>query len=78
MTESLTFSKSEQGWVLPMLPEMAEIAGVAKGSIIILHLQPGKIEAEILPPPTDEMKRGVQESIEKFGDAFAELKRLGD
>jgi len=39
-----------------MLPEMAAAADVAEGSIIVLHLQPGKVEAGILPPPMDEMK----------------------
>jgi hypothetical protein len=73
-----TFSKTDEAWTLPMLPEMAAAAKVAEGSIIVLHLLPGKVEAEILPPPTDEMKRGVQESIGKFGEAFAEMKRLGD
>lgn len=78
MTGSLTFNKTEQGWTLPMLPEMAAAAGVAEGSIIVLHLLHGKVEAEILPPATEEMKRSVQESIDKFGEAFAEMKRLGD
>ena len=78
MNEPLTFNETEHGWALTMIPEMAEAAGVADGSIIVLHLQPGKVEAEILPPPTDEMKQAVQESIDKFGDAFAELKRRGD
>lgn len=73
-----TFNHTEQGWTLAMLPEMAAAANVAEGSIIVLHLLPGKVEAEILPPPTDEMKRSVQESLDKFGDAFAEMKRLGD
>ena len=78
MIGSLAFNKSEQGWALPMLPEMAAAAGVAEGSIVVLHLQPGKVEVEILPPPTEEMKRAVQESIDKFGAAFEEMKRRGD
>jgi hypothetical protein len=78
MNESLAFNKTEQGWALTMLTEMAVAADVAHGSIIVLHLQPGKVEAEILPPPTDEMKQAVQESLDKFGVAFAEMKRCGD
>ena len=72
------FTKTEEAWTLPMLPEMAAAANVAEGSLIVLHMLPGKIEAEILPPITTEMKRSVQESIDKFGEAFAEMKRLGD
>ncbi len=78
MIGSPAFNKSEQGWTLPMLPEMAAAVGVAEGSIIVLHLQPGKVEVEILPPPTEEMKRAGQESIDKFGAAFEEMKRRGD
>ena len=61
-----------------MSPEMARAAGVADGSLIVLYLKDGCVSAEILPPPTEEMRRSVQESIDKFGDAFAEMKRLGD
>lgn len=74
----LTPNKTEQGWVVTMSPEMARAAGVAEGSLIVLYLKDGNVSAEILPPPTEEMRRSVQESIDKFGDAFAEMKRLGD
>jgi hypothetical protein len=75
---TLTPSKTEQGWVVEMSPAMARAAGVADGSLIVLYLKDGSVSAEILPPLTDEMRRSVQESIDKFGDAFAEMKRLGD
>jgi hypothetical protein len=78
MIGSSTFNRIDQGWALPMLPEMAAAAGVAEGSILVLHLQPGNIEVEVLPPPTEEMKQAVQESIDKFGEAFEEMKRRGD
>ncbi len=78
MTGLATFNKTERGWMVMMPPDMAAAAEVAAGSVVILHLFPGKVEAEILPPPTDEMKRSVKESIDKFGEAFAEMKRLGD
>ena len=78
MNESLAFHQTDQGWALPMLPEMAVAAGVANGSLLVVHLQLGKVEAEILPPPSEETKRAVQEGIDKFAEVFAELKRLGD
>jgi hypothetical protein len=78
MSTLLTPNKTEQGWVVTMSPEMARAAGVAEGSLIVLYLKEGSVSAEILPPPTEEMQRSVQESIDKFADAFAEMKRLGD
>lgn len=78
MSESLTPTKTDQGWVVTMAPEMARAAGVAEGSLIVLYLKGDGVSAEILPPATEEVKRSVEESIDKFRDAFAEMKRLGD
>ena len=78
MPEVLTPQKSDHGWIIAMTPEMAREAGVAEGSFLILYLREGQVSAEILPPVTEETKQGVRESIDKFKDAFAELKRLGD
>lgn len=61
-----------------MTPEMAHAANVAEGSYVVLYLSDGNVTAEVLPPATEEMKQSVQRSIDKFGDAFAEMKRLGD
>lgn len=78
MSEMPTIIRTEQGWTVPMLPEMTQIADVPEGSFIVLHLERGGVQAEIIPPATKEMKRSVRESVEKFKDAFAEMKRLGD
>jgi len=51
---------------------------VAEGSLIILYLKDGGASAEILPPATGEMRRGLGGSADKLKGAFAELKRLGD
>ena len=77
MFETLTPDKTDQGWVVTLTPEMVRAAGVAEGSLIVLYLK-GGVAAEILPPATEEMKRSVEESIDKFRDAFTEIKRLGD
>jgi len=61
-----------------MTPEMAREAGVAEGSFLVIYLSQGGVSAEVLPPATDDVKESVRQSIEKFGDAFAEMKRLGD
>jgi hypothetical protein len=78
MSDLITPTKSESGWVVQMTPEMERAARVAEGSLVILYLSDGKVSAELLPPPSDEIKRSVRESVEKFKDAFAEMKRLGD
>ena len=75
---SLIPRRSEQGWVIDMTPEMARAANVAEGSYVVLYLSDGNVTAEVLPPATEEMKESVQRSVDKFGDAFAEMKRLGD
>jgi len=61
-----------------MTPEMARKAHAAEGSYLVIYLSESGISAEILPPSTDEIRDSVKRSIEKFGDAFAEMKRRGD
>lgn len=78
MSELLTPQKTDRGWVLAMTPEMAREAGVDEGSYLVFYLNEGQASVEILPPATEEMKQSVRESIDKFKDAFAEMKRLGD
>ena len=78
MNELLTPIKSERGWVIQMSSEMAHEARVAEGSYLVIYLRENGISTEILPPATDEINASVERSIEKFGDAFAEMKRVGD
>ncbi len=78
MAEVLTPRKSERGWVIPMTPEMTREAHAAEGSYLVIYLSETGISAEILPPATEEIRDSVKRSMEKFGDAFAEMKRSGD
>ena len=78
MSELLTINKTEQGWATTMPPEMAQAVGVEENSLVVLHVKDGVISAEILPPINAATKQHGQESISKFKDAFAEMKRLGD
>ena len=78
MSELLTPTRTEHGWVIVMTPEMSQQAGVAENSLIVLHLSEGEVSAEILPPATPEMKESVRQISEKFRGAFEEMKRLGD
>ncbi|MDX6306698.1 MAG: hypothetical protein QOI77_3667 [Blastocatellia bacterium] len=78
MSDLLTPQKTERGWVIPMTPEMAREAAAAEGSFLVVYLSQEGVSAEVLPPATDEVKESVEQSIEKFGRAFDEMKRLGD
>jgi len=78
MAELQTPIKSERGWVIQMTPEMAREARAAEGSYLVIYLSQSGISAEIFPPATDEINASVKRSIEKFGDAFAEMNRVGD
>jgi hypothetical protein len=73
-----TFQKTELGWAATMPPEMAEQAGVQEDSLLVVYFKDGAISTEILPPITEETRQRVRESIDKFKDAFDEMKRLGD
>ena len=78
MSYLVTPTISENGRVVEMTPEMTSAAGVAEGSLVVLYLSNGAVSAEILPPPSEDITRSVRESVDKFRDAFAEKKRLGD
>ena len=68
----------DEGWVVPMTPEMARAARVAEGSYVVLYVKEGSITAEILPPATEEMKESVRRFAERNADFLDEIKRLGD
>lgn len=71
-------NSEDAGWVVTMTPEMAQVAGVAEGSLVIFYFKDGKVAAEILPPPGDELRAEVRQIADQFADAFAEMKRRGD
>ncbi|HEX8423184.1 MAG TPA: hypothetical protein VF634_07225 [Pyrinomonadaceae bacterium] len=79
MNRSLTHIKTEDaGWVVDMTPEMAQVAGVAEGSLVAFYFKDGKVAAEILPPAGDELRAEVRQIADEFAHAFAEMKRRGD
>lgn len=78
-SNSLTNIKpADTGWVLDMTPEMAQAAGVAVGSLVVFYFREGTVAAEILPPPSDELRAEVREIADELADALAEMKRRGD
>ena len=66
------------GWVITMTPEMARVAGVAEGSLVVFYFNEGKVAADILPPAGEELREEVRQIADEFADAFAEMKRSGD
>lgn len=74
----LTIQKSKQGWIIELPDDFAKEIGVEKGSIAVLYGGNGKLETEIIPPPSPELEKAVDRIYDKYKDAFAEMKRIGD
>ena len=66
------------GWILDIPPDIAAMMKVPLGSIALLYPKEGSLETEILPPPDAELQAEVDRLMEKYGETFEELKRLGD
>lgn len=75
---ALTLQKSEKGWIIELPQDFTAEIGVAQNSIGILQVADGKIEVEIFPPPSPKLEKAVDRIHEKYKDAFAEMKRIGD
>ena len=73
----LTIQKSKRGWIIELPDDFAEDIGAEKGSIAILYGGNGSIETEIIPP-SPELEKSVNRIYDKYKDAFAEMKRIGD
>ena len=78
MTETITPVKTEMGWVMEIPAEMAEILKVAPGSFAVLYPEEGGIDTEILPPPSDELKKDFERLFNKYRETCEELKRIAD
>lgn len=78
MIETLEKAEKYSSWIIEMPSDIAKQEGYSEGSKVILTFQNGKIIPEILPPTSEETKTEVQRIIGKYGEAFRELKRLGD
>ena len=75
---TLAPQKTDLGWVIELPTEIARTLGAAEGSFAVLRTREGRLEVEILPPPSPELEQSVRETCEEFKDAFNEMKRLGD
>src|SRR5258708_39087303 len=76
MSGLITPTRADRGWFSVMTAEMGQQAGVAENSLIVPHLGPGEVFAEILAPvdPGDEGegKAGLREVLRSVrGDEAA-------
>ncbi|MGH8059543.1 MAG: hypothetical protein ACREOH_20280 [Candidatus Entotheonellia bacterium] len=78
MAGSITPRKTELGWVIDIPAEMAAILRAEPGSVAILYPKEGKLETEILPPPSAELQCDFERLYAKYKTTFEALKRLGD
>ena len=74
----LALQKTDKGWLIELPDEFTSEIGVSRNSIGLLQVNDGRIEVEIFPPPTPELDKTVDRIHEKYQDAFAEMKRVGD
>jgi hypothetical protein len=78
MSSLITPQKTDRGWVIEIPADMAQALGVAEGSLAVMHIEEGGLQVEVLPLPSPDLKVSVRRIQEKYKDAFAEMKRLGD
>lgn len=74
----LTLQKSDKGWIIELPEDFTETLGVEKGSMAVLYASDGKIETDIVPPPSQRLKDISKRISTKYREAFEEMKRLGD
>lgn len=68
----------EPGWILAMPPDIAAASGSAEGSLMVVYAKAGMLRVEVLPPPSPRIEAAVDRVLAGYGEAFAEMKRLGD
>ncbi|MEO8074246.1 MAG: hypothetical protein ABI686_13485 [Acidobacteriota bacterium] len=78
MNNQTTIKKSQIGWIIEIPDEFAEKVGIEKNSIGLLEYKDGKIDVEILPPPSEKIEEISNRLGGKYKEFFAEMKRIGD
>jgi hypothetical protein len=78
MNNQTIIQKPGKGWIIELPDEFAESIGIERNSIGLLGYKNGKIEVEVLPPPSPELEKSVDRIFNKYKEAFEEMKRLGD
>ncbi len=75
---ALSPQRSDLCWAILADEEMAQALGIETGSVVVLSGQAGKVQAEVLPPPSPELRKLADEIFEQNREVYEELKRLGD
>ena len=78
VTTSTAPRKTDEGWIIDIPTDMADVMGIAHGSVGVLYPSRNSISIEILPPPAPELVSSVLETCEEFREAFEGMKKLGD
>ena len=78
MSDVITLTQTQQGWIFKMPTNMAKATGAAEDSLVVLYAKPEGISTEILPPASAELKERIRRTYEKYKDDFEEMKRFGD
>jgi hypothetical protein len=78
MSDQAIIEKTEQGWIIELPDEFSKNIGVAKNSIGLLEYKNGKIEVEILPPVSDEIRELSARLGVKHKEYFEKMKNIGD
>lgn len=76
--ENQTTQGKWDSWVVDIPKEIIEAQNLAKGSMVVLTVKNGKVEAEISEPLSDDLKTIAEEILKKRRKVFEELKRFGD
>jgi hypothetical protein len=58
--------------------ETRKLLGIAQNATVIMHSNEGRIEVEILPPPTPDLVAASDRLYKKYKEVSEELTRLGD
>lgn len=66
MSSTTTPQKTNLGWVVDVPNEIARALSLAEGSIAILRVNDGRLEVEMLPPPSSELVDSVRQTYEQF------------
>jgi hypothetical protein len=64
--------------VIELDPEVMELIGLPAGALVTLQKVGDGLKAELIPPASEEFEVRLRRLHEKYKDAFAEMKRLGD
>ena len=73
--EIKVFGKS---WVIELPENFTTANSLAPGTKVLLTFKDEKVEAEILPPLSDKLKKISNKILKKRRAAYEELKRIGD